>query len=239
MHRRSESTTNSRSSGQRVDASKHLFSEGEKNVACLSSSVKLMKTSAAPYPERRKPIVMYLMSCTQQVRGARDVCHGKQRVSPFYRTTHASSAWQLHFCLILFDLVEQAFWRVPFFTEWIGASSFEVILAWPSKHSSTGTSSSGTSGFRRFLFILLHERIRRRIRLCLFFARLLISWRKLQLSPLEHCPLVSHCQQSPRILCPRCFVPFIISVSAPKILISNFLLDTSFYHCFQSVIIRS
>ena len=37
------------------------------------------------------------MNSTQQVRGARDVCHGKQRVSPFYRTTHASSAWLLHF----------------------------------------------------------------------------------------------------------------------------------------------
>ena len=30
-----------------------------------------------------------------------------------------------------------------------------------------------------------------------------------------------------------------ISISAPKILISNFLLDTSFHHSFQSVIIRS
>ena len=27
------------------------------------------------------------------------------------------------------------------------------------------------------------------------------------LSPFTHCPLVSHCQQSPRILCTRCFVP--------------------------------
>ena len=40
-----------------------------------------------------------------------------------------------------------------------------------------------------------------------FCARLLTSWRKLQLSPSEHCPLVSHCQQSPRILCSRCFTP--------------------------------
>ena len=30
-----------------------------------------------------------------------------------------------------------------------------------------------------------------------------------------------------------------ISISVPKILISNFLLDTSFHHSFQSVIIRS
>ena len=82
---------------------------------------------------------------------------------------------------------------------------------------------------------------------CVIFPRLLISWRKLQLSPLEHCPLILHCQQSPRVLCTRCFVPwildhgvsFIIPVSGAKILISNFLLDTYFHHRFQSVIIRS
>ena len=34
-------------------------------------------------------------------------------------------------------------------------------------------------------------------------------------------------------------VSFIISISGAKILISYFLLDTSFHHCFQSVIIRS
>ena len=33
-------------------------------------------------------------------------------------------------------------------------------------------------------------------------------------------------------------VLLIISISVPKILISNFLLDTSFHHSFQSVIIR-
>ena len=47
--------------------------------------VKSMKTSAAPYPGIRTPFVVYLMSCTQ-------------RVSPFYRMTHASSTWPLHFC---------------------------------------------------------------------------------------------------------------------------------------------
>ena len=65
--------------------------------ACLSSSVKSTKTSA-PCPGICNPIVVYLMSRTQQVRGARDSCHGKQRVSPFYRTTHASSTWLPHFC---------------------------------------------------------------------------------------------------------------------------------------------
>ena len=44
-------------------------------------------------------------------------------------------------------LVEQAFWRVPFFTKWVIASSFKVILARPSRHSATGTLTSGTSGF--------------------------------------------------------------------------------------------
>ena len=42
---------------------------------------------------------------------------------------------------------------------------------------------------------------------CVDFARLIISRRKLQLSPLEHCPLAFHCQQSPRLLGSRCFVP--------------------------------
>ena len=49
-------------------------------------------------------------------------------------------------------LVEQAFWRVSFFTEWVVASSFEVILAKPSRHSSTGTSASGDFGFSMFFF---------------------------------------------------------------------------------------
>ena len=62
--------------------------------------------------------------------------------------------------------VEQAFWRVPPFTEWIVASSFEVILARPSRHSTTETLSPETSGSRCFSLILQHERIRRRIRLC-------------------------------------------------------------------------
>ena len=58
------------------------------------------------------------------------------------------------------------------------------------------------------------------------FPRLYISWRKLQLSPFTHCPLVSHCQQSPRILCTRCFVPWFLTkaffskfpLQAPKFL---------------------
>ena len=48
---------------------------------------------------------------------------------------------------------------------------------------------------------------------CVTFPRFLISWQKLQLSPLIHCPLDSHCQQSPRILCPRCFVPWFLTTA--------------------------
>ena len=64
--------------------------------------------------------------------------------------------------------VEQAFWRMPLFTEWIGASSFEVILAGQSRHSSIGTRASKTSGSRCIFHILPRRRSRRRIRLCRF-----------------------------------------------------------------------
>ena len=192
-------------------------------------------------------------------------------------------------------LLEQAFWRVSFFIERNGASSFEVIFAWPSKNS-----SMRTSGFRRFLscrshFInmaaellslffldhylvvirrddvhtstfphicyhswscgtsILKDAIFHKMSYCKFlwgnpckaiatfshwgfylwdfgfsmvfrslccmkkfwdgfgcviFARFLTSWRKLQLSLFTHCPLISHCQQSLRNLCTRCFVPW-------------------------------
>ena len=60
-------------------------------------------------------------------------------------------------------LSEQAFWRVPLFTEWIGASCFEGIFCMAIEHSSIGTSSSGTSGPRWFSLTLPREKIRRRI----------------------------------------------------------------------------
>ena len=143
-------------------------------------------------------------------------------------------------------LVEHAFWRVPFFTKWVIANSSKVILARPSRRSTTGTSASGTSGPRWFSLILLHERIRRRIWWC-HIPRLLISWRKLQLSPFTHCPLASHCQQSPRILCTRCFVPWFLTTAflskfpflIPKFLFRISCSITSLHHSFQSVIIRS
>ena len=66
----------------------------------------------------------------------------------------------------IFGLVEQAFLRVPLFTEWSGASSFEVILARQSSHSPTWASASRTSGSRCISQTLLRRRSRRRIRLC-------------------------------------------------------------------------
>ena len=82
---------------------------------------------------------------------------------------------------------------------------------------------------------------------CVAFAPLFVSCRKLQLSPFEHCPLAFHYQQSPRLLCSRCFVPLILdhgacfkmSISGFKILQSQILLDTSFSYCLQSAMIRS
>ena len=98
-------------------------------------------------------------------------------------------------------LVEQACWRMPLFT---GASSFEVILARQSSHSTTGSLASGTSGSRRISLILPHGRTRRRIRLCQFCTLIdivaetaIVSFGTLSVGfPLP-----------PRVLCPRCFVP--------------------------------
>ena len=68
----------------------------------------------------------------------------------------------------ILGLVEPAFWRMPFFTEWIGASSFEVGLARQSSHSPTWASASRTSGSRCIFHILPHGRSWRRVRLCRF-----------------------------------------------------------------------
>ena len=80
------------------------------------------------------------------------------------------------------------------------------------------------------------------------FARLLISWRKLQLSPLEHCLLAFHCQQYllesfvHAVLSPD-FWPRRLSQNfrflASKFLIRRFCSITSFHQCLPSVIIRS
>ena len=121
---------------------------------------------------------------------SRDFCQGWQRVAVQFRSDHSSSRWLLHFChhsfldpfawlfIILamciravfsksasiLGLAEQAFWRMPFFTEWIGASSFEVILARPSP---LGLLPLGLRVLDAF-HILLRRRSWRRVRLCQF-----------------------------------------------------------------------
>ena len=167
-----------------------------------------------------------------------------QRVSPFYRIAHASSTWPLHFCHHSFwtfrrlfinlamriralflksattlGLVKQAFWRMPLFTEWIGACSFEVILAGPSRLSIPGTFASGTSGSRWLSLILLHERIRNRIRLCQFCTTetAIVSFRTRPVG--FSLPTISQSSLS-TLFCPLILdhgVSFIISVSDPKI----------------------
>ena len=204
---------------------------------------------------------------------SRDGCHALQRVALFYHATHTSSTWPLHFChqffldlltwlffnlamriralffksASIFGLVEQVFWRMPFFTEWVTASSSEVILARPTRHSSTGTPSSGTSGSRWFSLILVHERIRRRIWRCNFSTLIVIvaetaivSFNTLLL-PLDSLPTISK-NSLYTLFCSLNLdhgVLLKISISGPKVLISNFLLDTSSHHSFQSVITRS
>ena len=81
---------------------------------------------------------------------------------------------------------------------------------------------------------------------CVDFARLSLSCRQLHLSPFEHYPLAFHCQQSPRLLCSHCFALWFLTTAlvskfpflASKSFILKILLDTSFYHRLQSVIIR-
>ena len=74
----------------------------------------------------------------------------------------------------------------------------EVKLARQSRHSTTGTflwDFGFLYAFRSFCCIKeFGDGFG-----CVIFARFLTSCRKLQVSPLEHCPLNSHCQ-SPRVL---------------------------------------
>ena len=127
-----------------------------------------------------------------------------------------------------------------------GANFFEVILAWPSRHYTTWTLSSQTSGSRCISLILPHERTRRRIQLCRFCTLIenvaetaFVSFRTLPVGfPL---PTISK-NSLYTLFCTLILdhgVLLIISISGAKIIISNFLLDTSFHHSFQSVIIRS
>ena len=135
---------------------------------------------------------------------------------------------------------------MPLFTKWVIASSFEVILAGPSEHYSTWAFASRTSSSRCISFILPRRRTRRRIRLCCFCTLIdivtktaIVSFRILPfvfpLPTISSIPLFM-------LFCPLILdhgVCLIISISGLKILHSQILLDTSFYHRLQSVIIRS
>ena len=162
--------------------------------ACLSSSVRLMTSSAAPYHERRNPIVVYLMSCTQQVCGARDVCQGK---NGFLRSIVQLMLLQHGYCTfvtILFRPFARLFVTLAmriralfsklaslfrtcrtsiledaiFSQNGVVQVPFEVILARQSRHFPTWASASRTSGSRCISHTLLRRRSRRKIRLCRF-----------------------------------------------------------------------
>ena len=108
-----------------------------------------------------------------------------------------------------------------------------------------GLLASGTSGSRWFSLTLLHERIRRRIWWCHFSTFIdivtettIVSSRTLP----DGFPLPTVSKNSLYTLfCSLILdhdVSFIISVSGSRSLISCVLVDTSFHHRFQSVIIR-
>ena len=115
----------------------------------------------------------------------------------------------------ILGLVEQAFWRIPLYTEWSGASPF-VPLRW-SLHGSRdilplGLLPLGLRVLDAFFSFCRVEDLGEGSG-CVDFARLFISCRKLQLSPWEHCTWAFHCQQSPRVLCSRCFVPWFLTTA--------------------------
>ena len=135
---------------------------------------------------------------------------------------------------------------MPLLTEWSGANSFDLILARQSSHFPTWASASRTSGSRCISHTLLRRRSWRRVRLCRFCTLIrivsetaIVSFRTLPVG----FPLPTISQTSLFTL----FYPVIldhgvllkISISGFKIIHSHILLDTSFHHSFQSVIIRS
>ena len=85
-------------------------------------------------------------------------------------------------------LVEQAFRRMPFFTEWSCASSFEESLHGSRAIFPLGLLPLGLLVLDAFFALCCVEDLGEGFG-CVEFARLFISCRKLQLSPFEHCPL--------------------------------------------------
>ena len=195
-----------------------FFHTGSVSV-CLSSSVKSMMTSAAPCPGTRNPIVVYLMN------------KRPKQVSLFFEVAHSFSTKPLHFCHHSFwtfclavlqpgDAHESTFPQICIHFRTCRTSILESAISQnglvqvPLRYSLQGNRNILPLG----LFPLGLRVLDAFRSFCCMkefgdgfdsvtFPRLLISWRKLQLSPFTHCPLVSHCQQSPSFLCARCFVP--------------------------------
>ena len=128
-----------------------------------------MKTSAAPYPDRRNPIVVYSSIWPLQFGHHSFWTFCQAVLQP--GDAHTSTFQQIcnHSRTCRTSTLEDAF-----FTEWIDASSFEVILARQSSHVPTWTSASRTSGSRCIFHTLLRRRSCGRIRLCRFCTLIFI-----------------------------------------------------------------
>ena len=130
---------------------------------------------------------------------------------------------------------------MPFFTEWSGASSREVILARQSSHSPTWGSATRTSGSRCIFHILLRRRSLRRFLLYRFFTLIdivaetaIVSFYTLPVG--FSLPTISK-NSLYTLFCSLILdhgVLVIISIFGPKIIISNVLLDSSFHHGFST-----
>ena len=169
--------------------------------AWLSSSVKSMKTSAAPCLEIYNP---HCCRCTLVASLIRP------GAGPWFNPAVCEGALVPE-CASLFGLVQQALWGMPLFTRWIRTSTFKMYLARLTRCFPRRTSSSRTpESHRIFHTLCLRRRFWERSRLCRTFARLFRSCQKLQWSPFKHCPEACHCQQSP---CPfwtrRCSLWFL------------------------------
>ena len=264
-----ESTTNSRSSGLWVDAGRHLFSEGEKNVA-LWCSFNFNTLLAGFHAASWAPCSCHSVSSWDRLSnfgalGLRSWGSPGQiypsegfwsRILVWRATAFVNFArW------IGFRMSEQTFlqtgnhsWSCR--TSILEGAIFDKMsyckFLWgnPCKAIETfyhyGILSSGTSGSRWFSLILLHERIRRRIWWWTFPTLIqivaetaIVSFHTLPVG----FPLPTISKNSLYTLfCSLILdhgVLLKISISVPKILISHFLLDTSLHHSFQSVTIRS
>ena len=158
-----------------------------------------------------------------------DFCQDSQHAVMSYKTNRTSSTWLLHVCHHTLMTFNQ---NVHQFDD-VHTNTFLQIY-------------KPLSGSRRISHTLLHERIRRRIRLCHFCTLINIMTETTSVSFLTlpvGFPLPTISKNSLYTLfCSLILdhgVLLKISNSVPKILISNFLLDASLHHGLQSVIIKS